>query len=57
MKKIILYTLLLFWWCLLFPFDSCFEEPLDADISSNPTAIVLHGKEIRLGLFHFESSS
>ena len=56
MKKILIYTLLLFWWCLLFPIDSCFDTLGNADISSNSSAIMIHGKEIRFGLWNLLSS-
>ncbi len=67
MKKFLLYSLLLLWWCLLFPYDSCFKENFQEPVAVETTTssstfstssfshnvIKIHDKEIRFKLLPF----
>ena len=56
MKKFILYTLLLFWWCLLFP-NSCYvNENIDSDVSASKYSFKINNKEIKLKFLDFFES-
>ena len=48
MKKILIYSMLLFWWCLMFPSNSYIADSSDVSTSSTIKPIIVGDKELRL---------
>ena len=53
MKKIFLYSLILFWWCLMFPSNSYTANINDCNTNSTSKSITINDKEIRFKLLDF----